>query len=547
VRHPALRKLRRLHRRALLRRLSRALKTPTGAIMAIIVLCFLVMVIGNSIFTAMSTDGVSRTKLLSIVLDAAPLGLLAMTCFSVFTSAGDNVISFTPSEVDFLFPGPFTRKQLLVHKLTSTIKGNAAVSVFLSFVSAAMAPWWLSAFCAIFFSIMFIHSLTLVFSLIGQTVKSATFSIARKAVAGLMIALGGMAAASTVANLSAPSLSVAFRLFVDSTAGTILLAPYHPFVELFRSVAWLDAAFWASICGGIDIALLALALRLDANYLESAANATQRMDKLRQRAARSGGGALVTGSMKTASWSVPRLPAINGFGSCTWLQLACGLRGSRAFLFFLSLVVVFWGIVVIALGRNISANKLIGISIGALSYLSFLLSMNPPLGFRSCGEQIPWLKTMPLSEFAIGFGQTFGIALIISALQWLLVAILFAGLTPSVWFIWAGAIALPLNFFMFGMDNLTFLLFPSQLKSGAPGDIVVMGRMMFQSLIKMIAMVSVAIPIGLIGAIFWIPTRSIHAFPASALVTLIGADIGLVFLIAFAFRRFDPSMHKIAN
>ncbi len=35
----------------------------------------------------------------------------------VFTSAGEKALYFTPSEVDFLFPAPFHRRELLIFKL----------------------------------------------------------------------------------------------------------------------------------------------------------------------------------------------------------------------------------------------------------------------------------------------------------------------------------------------------------------------------------------------------------------------------------------------
>ena len=48
------------------------------------------------------------------------------------TSAGERAISFWPSEVDFLFAGPFTRRELLIYKLSSTIAGALFTSLILS-------------------------------------------------------------------------------------------------------------------------------------------------------------------------------------------------------------------------------------------------------------------------------------------------------------------------------------------------------------------------------------------------------------------------------
>src|SRR6516165_1284837 len=50
-----------------------------------------------------------------------PLGLLAMCLMNFFLATGERVFSFRPAEVDFLFPGPFTRRQLLMYKVVGIV------------------------------------------------------------------------------------------------------------------------------------------------------------------------------------------------------------------------------------------------------------------------------------------------------------------------------------------------------------------------------------------------------------------------------------------
>src|SRR4051794_36428968 len=49
--------------------------------------------------------------------EIAPLALLGICLLTMISSAGDKAIAFTAGEVDMLFPGPFTRRQLLAYKL----------------------------------------------------------------------------------------------------------------------------------------------------------------------------------------------------------------------------------------------------------------------------------------------------------------------------------------------------------------------------------------------------------------------------------------------
>src|SRR5689334_17381405 len=49
----------------------------------------------------------------ALVRTFTPVILLVVCVISLITSGGDKAVAFTPAEVDFLFPGPFTRRQLL--------------------------------------------------------------------------------------------------------------------------------------------------------------------------------------------------------------------------------------------------------------------------------------------------------------------------------------------------------------------------------------------------------------------------------------------------
>ena len=64
-----------------------------------------------------------------------PIWLLMICVLNLLTSAGDRAIGFTPPEVDFLFPGPFTRRQLLGYKLVKSVVGAMVTATLFSLLS----------------------------------------------------------------------------------------------------------------------------------------------------------------------------------------------------------------------------------------------------------------------------------------------------------------------------------------------------------------------------------------------------------------------------
>ena len=52
-----------------------------------------------------------------------PIMILGFCLLSIFGPAGELAIAFTPAEVDFLFPAPFHRRELLIYKLAKLFSG----------------------------------------------------------------------------------------------------------------------------------------------------------------------------------------------------------------------------------------------------------------------------------------------------------------------------------------------------------------------------------------------------------------------------------------
>ncbi len=100
----------------------------------------------------------------------------------VFTSTGEKALYFSPSEVDFLFPAPFHRRDLLVFKLSKTLFGLVFMALIFSISFLLYLNTWLSAFVGLFVALAFVQLLALVSAFLGQIVAEQAYTRRRRMV-----------------------------------------------------------------------------------------------------------------------------------------------------------------------------------------------------------------------------------------------------------------------------------------------------------------------------------------------------------------------------
>src|SRR5947207_5965067 len=111
--HRALFTLIRLQGKAVVRRSFRGAKTPRGAIFLTLGLGVFLLWLGSSVLNTVVAGKQDPQQVRTFF----PLAMLAICLLNLATTAGERAIAFTPPEVDYLFPGPFTRRELLLYKL----------------------------------------------------------------------------------------------------------------------------------------------------------------------------------------------------------------------------------------------------------------------------------------------------------------------------------------------------------------------------------------------------------------------------------------------
>src|SRR5258708_4184637 len=105
-----------LHGNAKVRRAVRGAFTVRGLMFLALGASIVALGLASGIFEALHAGRADP----GTVRKLFPLWLLTICVLNLITSAGDRAIAFTLPEVNFLFPGPFTRRQLLGYKLLSS-------------------------------------------------------------------------------------------------------------------------------------------------------------------------------------------------------------------------------------------------------------------------------------------------------------------------------------------------------------------------------------------------------------------------------------------
>src|SRR5206468_1958377 len=100
-----------------------------------------------------------------------PLVLLAFVMLSVGTGWGESAIYFSPADVDFLFPGPFSRRDLLLYKLAQSIRSNVLAGTFFAIFAARYSPLLAGAWLGSVLTLLFFNAFTLTMTLLGQIVS----------------------------------------------------------------------------------------------------------------------------------------------------------------------------------------------------------------------------------------------------------------------------------------------------------------------------------------------------------------------------------------
>jgi hypothetical protein len=533
-----------LNFRAVLRKTGRQMKSARGIVFFIIGLGVLGLWIGPSIFLNTRV----RTANHSSIMAVAPVVILLMTVLNLFTSAGERAVTFTPAEIDFLFAGPFSRRELLTYKLAKTALAGFISALIFGVILGRFGGNYFCRVVGIWLLFQFLQSLAMVIALLQETVGARLVTAGRRWVLLVVLAAAYLAVSKVVGRnfnfTELPSLPHLMAEIGQTWAGRILLAPFRVFAHSMLASEFLfEGLGWSAVAAGIDLAMMAVVLGLDANYLETAATVSARRYERLGRVRRSGLGGLANAT--SSGWKIPMLPWLGGTGPIIWRQLTVALRTTRTLLTILILAAVVGGVVI---AKNAELSASIAIIIGISVYMNLFVSQLLRFDFRGDLDHLDVLRSLPLRPTAVAVAQLVTPALVLWVVQFVLLAtVAISGHFPVEYLVAVAVFAVPLNLLALGVDNLMFLLFPFRPRAAVAGDMTMVGRNTIVVACRFILiLIAAAIAAG-VGAGVWAMTGRSWAFGAvAAWFPLAGITALIVWLIGLAFNRFDPSVHTPA-
>lgn len=357
----------------------RHLRTWKGALVGLVLATSLTgIVVGGGLGSNM--PGSQRAASFAVLLSL-------MMVMQILTGLGQRGLVFAPADLDFLFPAPLPRRQLLLYQFVTHYVGAAFVGVlFTLFFGGARVPSPALLMVGITLAQIVNAHLYAAAAELSMSIADRAYALLRKltvvpaivlSVAALALLVGGLTGLGDVpARLEqateAPWMRVVFFPAFQAVALGQATGPAEALLPL--------AGLLACVLGSFG---LVLALRVD--FVESSFVTSRRVFRARQRMRRG-----VSDAAVRRSTAGPRSRLFRGAGAVVWLNALTLRRQLRATLGGVVIVLVMLAV----LGGRDAAR-------GSGETLLIFLAMIPfwmalPIGFRVPREQLTTLRLLPL-------------------------------------------------------------------------------------------------------------------------------------------------------
>ncbi len=528
--------LTRLRARAAWRKIVRTMKRPKGILLALFVLGF----IGFSVFPRfmVGREGFVPLENVWFIDPAVMFGFWALITLSGRTSM---VGAFSRPEVDFLFPGPFTRRQLMLYKLALSSLGPLGSALFFPLFLWQFALWWPALMLGIWLTLIFINTTALLWTLVVDWLGERFVNWRTLATFGAVaVVVFSLWQAGGLENEQTPKER--FVALESSWAAQVLFAPFTALCNLMRAKTAADLAMWCAASLLANAVAVVLVLQMDANFLQASLVASQKRYEFIQRAKRSGGLPTVGGRARPRL-GVPQFPRLAGLGPIAWRQSLDLMRNSGRLLLVLPAAACMFAPILV-MGKQVSEGMVIGMTV----LLAWLISTMVPLGLRTDLQHLEVFKTLPLRAGMIVSGSILAAVIYPTMIQVGAVAVL-AALTQN-WTLAstvAVAFAVPLNLLLVSCDSVVVLFFPST-RQITPGDLFAGVRLMLSYLAKVLFVMLCSGIAGLyVLAVYLSVGESPIAMAVGTWVVLMLEGAATVWGAALLFERLDPSLDRTTD
>ena len=499
---------------------------------------------------------VRNTRFVGDLLENTPLSLVVVLAVFVSVLRGlmQKGLRFDPSDVEYLFVGPFSERALLIYRLLPSYLSafGGGILIYGLFHDRFEMPL-LSVFCLLFTHLLSIH-LTSIASLISGTLSEDALSKLRK---GFCVFGGGILFVMLRAELGAeesfagePSLwrsairetgfwsmsdpSTMARWALRAAEGSIV---FVPLLSIPRNALLLLLS--VLVLMGLIMWSLSLLMNLRSAIFEPNLKAVKSSDGCGP--ARASAGFLHRVAISRLGWGAMEDGWFFGARALIWKNLVCVRRSLPSLLLGLGytlLVVVPWLPILLMMRSSGSfdpwaVNGALPLTLAALP---LLLQTTVAFDFRLDGHQLGALKRLPLGDVPL-------VVSVIIVPVTLCVGFQYLGLALFLWmspFDWGILLAMVLGFPAVSLGvivvwNLHYLLFANQRFGNS-------GRPAHRSTVGALFVVGIAFSVFFPSC--WLLHSLVHRFEFPgvfaaffALVLQVGIDALLVCLLARVYSR----------
>jgi ABC-2 type transport system permease protein len=533
--------------RGIFRRTGRRMRTFRG---------FVTTVFGGLFLLALG-----GTQLMALLLDRSPPGDHANTVltFSVLMMAllvpalvTADAPFFWPQEVQFLFPAPLTRRELLVYQMLSRGWVQLLSALWLGLVGMRSATHPAGALAAAMLGMLFLFALAQVAGLVKVAAADRLPRPVRTAVKPVLGLAALIAAFVFYRRTQAVGVGDAVADLFASPWLHAATLPARPFGQLFAARTLAEGAAWAAGCTALVAAAAVVAVSMTVDFRErSLVSSARRFERLRRMRAGRAGLASSAGPARRRI-PVPELRFLGPAAPIARRQMFELGRGARALwnLLFTAGIAFFYVIVMPRLmGTDDALLEALGPTLVVLVIVFPLLASGGfSIDFRRDLERMPYLRSLPLRPMSVAVGEVFTSALLIAVVNLALLAVA-AGMSgwrvDPLLAVVAAAGAAPVAWLAVTLENWLFLLFPTRTQADGGQQNAFMGKQLLKMAFKLLVLALVAAAAGAMAAGgAWIAGRAGAA--AGVVLTVAAACVGATALLARAYRGFDLTVDSPA-
>lgn len=524
-----------------LRKLKRSVSTPRGVLMALLGAAFFSLMLLPYLMTRGLDSAVPPERMHLMTWFLHPAALLVLWAFSILGGHFRSPIAFSLPEVEFLFPGPFRRRQLLAYKLIVSTVGTLGFALLMPLVMPML--WSPAALVGIWLALTFMQWSTIFLAVAGSWLGRRYGLVLISIVLGLVVIVGLSAQRAGVFEPGIDWQGRALALEASGAAQT-LLAPFSVFSRTIGAKTYAELFSWAPLGIVLNLVVAVGVLALDRHFLEASLDASRRRADMIAQLKRTGGLPTI-GARSKPRLGLIDFPRLGGAGPIAWRQALDMIRGSSRIVFVLLIMAgPMSGVLLAATRRQGTPGDALVIAVTMV--IGLLVTTVMPLGLRTDLDHIDVIKTLPIRPRTIVWGSLGGSLLYVLFLQALAIITMAAALgrvTPMM--AAALALALPINLLTIACDSALVLVFPS-IRRFAPGDLLVGVRVALVNFAKVILAILAGVIAGavLLGGRLLLPEMP-AAYITAAWLVLVLEGLVTLGIVVLLFKHYDPSDNLI--